>query len=97
MGFPKIQLFEPYSLEKILLKYFLFSYIINKSLLSSSKIYSIPLLKKDILECVNDEPELLAPTCKKGVRYTVCCNACRITDRNSYRQCQQNCYRRWCY
>ena len=67
-----------------------------------SKILSICLaafaeVKKDILECVNDEPELLAPTCKKGVRYTVCCNACRITDRNSFRQCQQNCYRRWCY
>ena len=68
-----------------------------------SEILSIGLtafaeVKKEILECVNDdEPELLAPNCKNPTTYSICCNACRITDRNSYRQCQQNCYRRWCY
>ena len=67
-----------------------------------SEILSIGLaafaeVKKDILECVNDEPELLAPTCKYGLRYSICCNACKITKRSPYKQCQQNCYRNWCY
>ena len=67
-----------------------------------SKILSIGLaafaeVKKEILECVNDEPELLAPKCKNPTTYSICCNACRIAQRKTYRTCQQNCYRRWCY
>ena len=67
-----------------------------------SEILSIGLtafaeVKKEILECVNDdEPELLAPECQYSLRYSVCCNVCKVTKREPYRQCQQNCYRRWC-
>ena len=62
-----------------------------------SNILSIGLtafseVKKDILECVNDEP-VLESKCPNPFQYTVCVNVCKMINRQP---CIQNCYKRWC-
>ena len=66
-----------------------------------SKILSIGLtafaeVKKDILECVNDEPVLLGASCKNYVTYRICYGACKTRGRSSSNQCQKSCSGRWC-
>ena len=56
-----------------------------------SKILSIGLtalaeVKKDILECVNDEPELLGASCKNPVTFGICYNACKIRGRSKSKE-----------
>ena len=63
-----------------------------------SKILSIGLssfseVKKEILDCVNDEPVLSASDCKNSIMYMACVNACPFLGRKS---CLDACWKTWC-
>ena len=62
-----------------------------------SKILSIgltsfPEVKKEILDCVNDEP-VLGLNCKNAFSFAACSRGCPYNVRN---QCMQNCYKKYC-
>ena len=62
----------------------------------STVFVSFVEVKKDILDCVNDEPELLVEPCKNPLMANACCKVCPIIGAKRG-ECIDDCIKRHCY